>query len=147
MSAIRKILVPVDFGEASEHSLDQAIELARTHAAEVLVLNVWRVQTVAPVVPMAVSTSILDTLAHASREGVDRLVQARAACGVKVRGLSRVGLTRDVILAVAEEIGADLIVMATHGRRGVSRLVMGSVAESIVRRSPRPVLTVHAAQV
>ena len=57
----------------------------------------------------------------------------------------RTGDARDVIIRACEEINADLIVMGTHGRRGVSRALLGSVAESIVRTAPCPVLTIRKA--
>ncbi|MGH7329756.1 MAG: universal stress protein, partial [Polyangiaceae bacterium] len=59
--------------------------------------------------------------------------------------LLRNGDPHDCILRVAQELGADLIIMGTHGRHGVSHLLLGSLAESVLRSSPVPVLTVHAA--
>jgi nucleotide-binding universal stress UspA family protein len=76
--------------------------------------------------------TILDTIAQDAPEVTQRVV--------------RDGHPREVILTVAQKVGADAVVMGTHGRRGVSQLFIGSVAEYVVRHSPVPVLTVRAGE-
>ena len=72
-------------------------------------------------------------------------VAVHQASGVAIVPMLRQADPRAAVLAAIEELSADLVVMGTHGRRGVTRLLVGSVAESVMRASPVPVMTVHAA--
>ncbi len=135
----RHILVPTDFGDASQRARDIALELARRFDARVTLLHVWMVPS--PVYGEGLSWPTAD-LEAASRRALD----GELAAAVKVYGPTkaelRVGVAWERILDSVKDLGADLVVMGTHGRRGLSRLVLGSVAEKVVRLSPVPVLTV-----
>jgi nucleotide-binding universal stress UspA family protein len=132
----RKILCPIDFSQNSLKALDQAAKLARKHDAQLYLMNV-------EFVPM----SNPDELAHyvtVSTEPLKlRLEKIARKHLIKVRHevVVRVGWPADVIEKAAEDFAIDLIVLATHSRTGMTRLFLGSVAESVVRASKRSVLS------
>ena len=139
-----RILVPVDFSPSSDQALDYAVALAAKLDATVHVLNVIAVPVFGvPELGVAMTSSVIDQLVRDNQVAVDRLVAARKDQAKLAEGLLRTGDPRDVIVQTAEELKADLIVMGTHGRRGLSRALLGSVAESVVRHSPVPVLTLR----
>lgn len=138
----KHILVPTDFGETSQHALDVAVSLAEIFEAQVTVLHAsW-------VPPTAYSPYTLgiywptDDMALAAKEELQVELARVKKRYPKIDGLVVTIEPLDAILAIAKERGIDLIVMGTHGRRGLSRVLLGSVAEKIVRLSPVPVLTV-----
>jgi nucleotide-binding universal stress UspA family protein len=146
-SAFHRILVPVDFSPCSRAALDYATKLAEQTHANVEVLYVEEPTSyVGP-----------DNLAFAGEERPNP-VESRNAVVREIEGFLgpmknqvrdvRVepGAPGDVIAAVAREGAFDLIVMGTHGRSGLSRLVVGSVAESVMRKAPVPVLTLKMPQ-
>jgi nucleotide-binding universal stress UspA family protein len=132
--AIERILVPTDFSLCSLNALGQAEELARTRGAELMLLHVERVP---------VAGSRMAEVTHAAAEAeLARTTERLRAHGLEVRGILRMGAADEEILSVAETERADLLVMGTHGRKGVAHMVLGSVAERVVRGAPCPVLTV-----
>lgn len=135
------ILVPTDFSPCAEHALDYACALAAKLGAKLHIVNA--IGGVFPDLPVALTDQMLTSIRDSSTTALARLVDARRA-GVSF-GEVRVieGDARDVILQAATDVHADLIVIGTHGRRGLSRLLLGSVAEHILRRAPCPVLTVR----
>ncbi|HZO16304.1 MAG TPA: universal stress protein [Polyangiaceae bacterium] len=138
---ISTILVPTDFSACSEQALDYAVELASKLDARVHLLTVIGIPAYGlPELGIGVTAPMIDSLVSDGQGEVDRLARERK---LGTQALVRTGDAREVILQTAEELKADLIVMGTHGRRGVSRALLGSVAEMIVRRSPTPVLTVR----
>jgi nucleotide-binding universal stress UspA family protein len=141
---IRKILCPTDFSEFSRRALEHATGLARTHGAELAVLHVSPFMVVmAGDVPYFPSGLPLDA-ATRTRLLADLEVAtgpARAA-GLTPQLILVEGDPADEILKQAGKAAADLIVMGTHGRRGLDRLVLGSVARRVVQQAPCSVLTV-----
>ena len=140
-----RILVPHDFSQHAEKALDLAADLAAEHKGRLLVLNaipqIVPLSSLAPNdVPVWVPTDELIGQARRDLEAlVKRSIRGRVVpyeCQVVV------GDPSDRILRAAK--GCDLVVMATAGRTGLSHLVIGSVAEKVVRHSPAPVLTVRA---
>jgi len=136
MLPIHTILHGTDFSDRSNHALHMAAALARDYGARLIVLHV----ATAP--PMVYSDGIippvdLDRQVEQAREELARLPLPSGA----VRRFEE-GDTEEVILRVASEERADLLVLGTHGRTGLGRLLMGSVAERILRRAQCPVLTV-----
>ena len=134
------ILCPIDFGDASMKAFALAKELAARLEEDVVLLHVF----VEPVVAYPGMTPILvpgmsDEVASAARRALDDL----AAANPGVRTLLRTGEPAAEILAAAEALAPRMIVMGTHGRRGIQRLFLGSVAERVVRSSAAPVLTVR----
>jgi len=145
MGPIGKILVATDFSPLAIHAQKLAIDLARALGAETTVLHVYSLPTYlfvdgsTYVPPPKV---VAEILADAAR-GLAVAVDAAAASGVTVSTVSQEGDPKEVIVRYADEHGFDLIVLGTHGRRGLARLALGSVAEHVVRAAKQPVLTVH----
>lgn len=140
----KNILVPTDLSEGGEQALDYACELARTLGATVHVLNVIGISALGvPELGVAMTSSMLDSLVEDNQAALDALVARKRSLAPIGQVLLRTGDARDVINHTASELGADLIVMSTHGRRGVSRALLGSVAETVVRTAPCPVLSVR----
>ncbi|HZL88792.1 MAG TPA: universal stress protein [Pirellulaceae bacterium] len=133
-----KILVPTDFSEGSEMALDWATVLARDTGATLLLLHVEAI----PLTTGGGEFMYLDTRPPTA-ELAERLERvAPKDPGVPVVRRLLTGDPASAILRTAEEEDVELIVMGTHGRRGITRLLMGSVAEEVVRKAPCPVLTV-----
>ena len=146
MNLPRNILAPTDFSESAEHALDYAVALAGKLDAKIHLLNVLVLLPLGPELAIAMSSSKVDEFTKDSQKALDRLVAARSGKAVFGPTLQKSGDARTLIDATATELGADLIVMGTHGRRGVSRLLLGSVAESVARTAPCPVLLVRKEQ-
>jgi universal stress protein A len=146
MGAFRRILHPTDFSRASAPALRRAVALARACRAPLVLLHVMT-----PPSPFigegTLPSSYAELLIVARRSARRRLATALARVRrerVRVQAIFAEGLPADEILRAARRARADLIVMGTHGRTGVSRVFMGSVAERVVRESRCPVLTVRA---
>ena len=86
---------------------------------------------------------IATRIGDASRKALESVVSKHQDSGVPVTGVLREGVAWEEINHVADEINADIIVIGTHGRRGLARALLGSVAENVVRTSQHPVLTIH----
>jgi len=137
MLPIHTILHPTDFSQCSAHALHLAGALARDHEARLVVLH-----TVMKPTAVYVEGVILpepEVYYQAERESLERLEVPDA--GIRVERRFEEGDPATEIVRVAREINANLIVMGTHGRTGLSRLLMGSVAEHVMRQAPCPVLT------
>lgn len=146
MAAINRILVAVDFSASSRAAIDYALQLADALGAAIEVLHVRQpsayVGPDALVLLPELSSEKWDEARDEMLRELDRFIGARrAGRGIELKIES--GIPADVIPAVAREDGATLIVMGTHGRSGLSRLVVGSVAESVMRKAHCPVLTVR----
>jgi nucleotide-binding universal stress UspA family protein len=138
MLAIRTVLHPTDFSERSDFAFRLACSLARDYGARLIVLHVAEP-------PMAVAgEGVLMFPPAVDLEPLrERLQQLRPRDPmVPVEHSLVQGDAATEILRVAEETKCDVIVLGTHGRTAVARLIMGSVAEQVVRRAPCPVLTV-----
>jgi nucleotide-binding universal stress UspA family protein len=143
MSLPKNILVPIDFSEGSIAALDYACELATKLDAKIHLLNVVGLQMMGAEFGVTMASSVVDTVYGANQKALAQLVSARAAKASFAKPLLETGDARLCIEETALKIGADLIIMGTHGRRGVRRLLIGSVAESVVRVAPCPVLLVR----
>ena len=144
MSLPKKILVPTDFSETSDRALDYAIDLASRIGASVVVMHAYEL----PIVVFPYSTSIPTAdvaarIATAAQSGLDAIVTARIARGVDLKKVLKQDAPWDAVNTVAKEVGADLVVCGTHGRKGLGHALLGSVAEKIVRTSDVPVLTIR----
>lgn len=145
MLALDRILVSVDFSPASESALRRALDLAGRTGADLCLLHV--------VPGLSANDASVESLADEEREfyrrvweraerDLDAFLHRSPPSGVQLHHKLVAGVPTRTILAQAEEEDADLIVMGTHGRRGMRRLVLGSVAETVLRQSERPVLVV-----
>lgn len=140
---VRRILCPIDFSEPATHALDQAARMARWYGARLTVLHVR--PTVVPHPDISAEGQMapwllaeLETL----RQRVTAACADAAAAGVEVEAMTSAGEPVHEILAHADTLAIDLVVLGTHGLSGFRHLVLGSVAEKVLRRSPCPVLTV-----
>jgi nucleotide-binding universal stress UspA family protein len=135
---IKTILVPTDFSAPSRHALELATLLAKDHNAKIVVAYVMEPPPVYGEGQLAYSFE--DVGVEEARRQLALVVPSDAAVSCEHKLLR--GDASAHILRAAEETAADLIVMGTHGRTGLAHLLMGSVAEAIVRRAACPVLTV-----
>ena len=141
----KNILVPTDLSEHAEEALDYACELAVKLDATVHLVNVIGIPSLGvPELGIAVTSTMIDSMISENQQALDALASRRRSDARIGQILLKTGDARDQIDEAAKEVGADLIVMGTHGRRGVSRALLGSVAEMIVRTAPCPVLTIRA---
>lgn len=140
MLTVRTILCPTDFSERAEAAMELASALARDYKAKLVIAHVTAppIQGVSEGVVVGLPTGWIE----ASKAKLESLRPANP--NVSFTHMHAVGNEADEILRMAEEAGADLIVMGTHGRTGLSRLLAGSVAESVLRAALCPVLTVRS---
>ncbi len=136
MGLPRRILVPVDFSASSDRACDYAAELAAALGAELTLLQVIERP------PYVLPREVDDALQAAVEAALDRRAAALRPYVVRVRTMTADGRPADEIAKTAETELPDLLVLGTHGRRGVLRAALGSVAERVVRLSSVPVLTV-----
>jgi universal stress protein A len=145
----RKILVPIDFSQCSSEVAAHAADVAAAFGAEAVLLHIDElpsgVTADTPVKPSdtKTETTAAEHLRSASTGRLARFLPFFEAKGVSVAQRVDAGKVTDSILAAIEEVGADLVIMGTHGRRGMSRLVLGSVAETVMRQASCPVMTVR----
>jgi nucleotide-binding universal stress UspA family protein len=143
----RRILVPVDGSAPSLVGLRHALELAREQGAHVRVLNVLDDRVDAPVLHGGGSVgTLLETTMAEGRRALDDALAAAHAADVSADAVVVASAGGDVAEAILDQAArwrADLIVMGTHGRRGLSRLLLGSHAERVLREAPVPVLIVR----
>jgi nucleotide-binding universal stress UspA family protein len=138
-----RILVPLDGSALAELAIRHAQEIARGTRSEIILLQA--VNLPMPVVPEAVLAPDEKWLAEAKKEAaryLDGIAGPLREAGMRVRTLLDERPPADAILHVTTRENVDLIVMSTHGRGGLSRLLMGSVAESVFRATPRTVMLV-----
>ncbi len=145
----QRILVPVDGSPTSQRGLEEALRLARLTGGRLRLIHVVDQLSFALAMD-AYAGDVGDWMEVLRKEGTHVLQNATAATlatGVQVESVLRDNLSRSVqelITAEAAEWGADLMVLGTHGRRGVGRMVLGSSAEQVLRHAPVPVLLVRA---
>src|SRR5262245_48171290 len=127
----KHILVPTDLSAYAEEAFEYACELANKLDATVHLVNVIGIPTLGvPELGIAVTSAMIDSMIADNQKGLDALA-ARRRPGTRLgQILMKTGDARDMIDEAAKEVGADLIVMGTHGRRGFSRALLGSVAET-----------------
>jgi nucleotide-binding universal stress UspA family protein len=141
MIALKRILIPTDFGETSEAALSYGIALARVFKSQIYLLHV-------PEDPGAAAEAeypfgLFDTMQSAAHDRLGHLLTGGEVGELKPECAMRLGKPSEEIVRYAAEHEIDLIVMGTHGREGIARALIGSVAETVVRRASCPVLTLH----
>jgi universal stress protein A len=146
MSFPGTLLVAIDLEDSAAQVLDHAVALAIKLDAKLHVLHTVPWPLLGAEIPVAVTETAMDEIMEHERKAFDQLVAAHTAKLPPDSAVIKPGEARAAILAAAEDLRVDLIVMGTHGRRGVSRLVLGSVAESVVRLAPCPVMLVRSGQ-
>jgi nucleotide-binding universal stress UspA family protein len=146
MSRIRRILHPSDFSRASRMAFTKAVEMADANRAELLLVHV-----LAPVVPMVgdgyLSPQIYEEIETSARtqaqKQLDALATTAKKAGARAKTLLLGGVAHEQIIRAARSKRADLIVIGTHGRTGLAKLFLGSVAGRVVSTASCPVLTVR----
>ncbi|HEY1960530.1 MAG TPA: universal stress protein [Polyangiaceae bacterium] len=147
MATPTRILVATDFSEASKAAFDYAVDLAKALGAKVTALHVYELPVYGfPSGTFVAPPELAVEIMTAAEDSMKRACAAYATSGVDVTKVVQQGTPWEEVHRVAEEVGAELIVIGTHGRRGLSHALLGSVAEKIIRTATRPVLTIHAAK-
>lgn len=146
MARIRRILHPTDFSSASRAAFKRALELARASRAQLVIVHV-----IEPTVPMVGEGYIppqtyeaIEASARAyAKRGLDKVVAQARKAGVRATARILEGTAHERIVRAARAVRADLIVMGTHGRAGLARLILGSVAGRVIALAHCPVMTVR----
>ncbi|MES1171714.1 MAG: universal stress protein [Bacteroidota bacterium] len=144
---MRRVLVPTDFSETADRALTLAIRFAKLVRAAIDLVHVYPLPVYAPATdvpgafPLPPTPEILADVEHGLARAAARVRDAGVECQVA----SMEGRASDEIVAHATKIGADLIVMGSHGRSGLRRALLGSVAEQVLHKVKCPVLVVPAA--
>ena len=139
----QRILVPTDGSEIAAVAAQAAIALAKAFGSEIVALSVVQPE---PMMPLAEGAGVIagrgpDVLMEEARQHVERVARAAAAAGVKCTSLTCHGDSpADEIIEAAKRTGCDLIYIASHGRRGLSRLIAGSVTQRVLAYAPVPVM-------
>ena len=146
MNPIHRIVVATDFSELADTVVDSALDLAKQLGASVTLVHSYEIPIYGfPDGVLVAPADLASRLGAAAQVELDRLARRHADRGVPISTVLRMGAAWDEINAVAEETKADLIVVGTHGRRGLARALLGSTAERLIRTATRPVFVVHAA--
>jgi nucleotide-binding universal stress UspA family protein len=145
MLPIKKIISPTDFSDLSDMGLKAAIELAEHFSAELLVVHV-----VAPLSAAATSAApaahylpeVMESIRHNAESSLRDKMEKMVPATLRSKSILLEGSPADEIGEYAKEVGADLIVIATHGQSGWRRFMFGSVTEKVMRLSKSPVLII-----
>jgi nucleotide-binding universal stress UspA family protein len=139
------IVHPTDFSDTAQTAEGQALMMARALGAELVIVHVAADPMLYGDTPFG--RAEVDRVYEAQREWAHRAVEARVAAaraaGVTARGIVRTGVPAEMIVRTADAERAAMIVMGTHGRGGLDRLLLGSVADRVLRTATCPVLTVR----
>ncbi len=143
MIDMKKVLCPVDYSVCSQEAFKYAAHIARTESAKLYLVHVIDVRSFGHESPL--DSDVPKPSEDAIRRIKEDLTKKAAdeVEGVEIESVVVVGVPVKVILSVAEERKVDMIVMGTHGRTGIPHMIIGSVAENVVRKAPCPVLTIR----
>lgn len=135
-----RIVAATDFSEPAERACRLAAELARAHGAELVLLHVFVELPLYAETPATAVVQVYDEQRRWVQDELDARAKDAAAGDVRVRTRLETGSAPETIAEVARRERADLVVVGTHGRTGLDRVMLGSVAERVVRVAPCPVL-------
>ncbi|MBG0776899.1 MAG: universal stress protein [Desulfovibrionaceae bacterium] len=144
MASIKKILCAVDFSDQSVMVADYAVELAKAMDAKVIVVYV--APSMSQYVGFHVAPNSIESFVGEIVSGAEKTMDnflAENFAGMQVEGRVVTGYAAEEILNVADDEAVDMIVMGTHGRKGIDRILFGSVAEKVVKSAIQPVLTIR----
>lgn len=140
---LRRILVATDFSETASAALDYAIDIAEAFDASIALLYAYELPLASfPDGVYVVSGDVAARIGNVARDALAHAVEARGIRSKRIERVLREDTPWRAIVTAADDLDASLVVLGTHGRTGVARALMGSVAEKVVRESKRPVLTV-----
>jgi universal stress protein A len=142
MAIAKTLLVPTDFSEGATIAFDYACDLAAALGATLHLVTSLGASL--PELPHVLSGTRIEAERAEALVELEQLAASRRPLVNVSRTIVKDGDAREAILQAAEEVGADMIVMSTHGRKGIKRAIIGSVAEHVVRRASCPVLTIRA---
>ena len=137
---IHKIMIPLDGSPLAETAIEHAMKIANPQESEFLLVRVW---TAISDYPYPLESDQWDVLRERHSSYIDDKVAELKERGMKARGLVKEGAADEAIISFAEVEGADLIVMTSHGRSGLTRWILGSVAERVIRHAPCPVFILN----
>ena len=147
---IRSILLPTDFSDCGNYALSYAASLARTFGASIICVHV--IEPMVPTVgnsgmtePLPIA-DITDQLEYSAERELPKLAEREECAGLEVEEMIVHGEAASEIVRVAKERNVDLIVVSSHGRTGLGRILFGSTAEAVVRHASCPVLVVKPSQ-
>ena len=143
MNRVEHILVAVDFADSSQEVIETAIFLAKTFRAALTLTHTCEVPAYAYPGMAFVPMDLLTPVEDAAKEALANALAEVNKSVPEAKGMLRRGLAASETLALINEVKPDLVIVGTHGRKGVVHAFLGSVAEKIVRLSPVPVLTVR----
>jgi len=145
MSFIRKILIPTDGSDYSHYALEYAVNLCRALEAEVVLVSVVdvRYEMYDAYSEVHAATQMEELIREQVSRSLDRHAAEMIDQGIPVRKIMKVGDVIHELLEVIREEQIDLVVVGTHGRKGLSRFLLGSTTEKLVRSASCPVLTVR----
>ncbi len=144
MTLPKTILVPTDFGAGSDHAVVYAADLAKALGAELIIMHAYEIPMVGfPDGAFIASPELAARVSDGAQEGLKHALALTQGKGVSARTMLKQGPTWRTIIETSDEANAGMIVMGTHGRHGLPRALLGSVAEKVVRTAHCPVLTVH----
>jgi nucleotide-binding universal stress UspA family protein len=141
----RRILAATDFSESAENAWRFALGLARAHGSELILMHVAAELPSLPEVAVPQVEEVYVAQRRWAEQALEQRVGTAKAAGLTARWLVAAGSPAAVIAKTTADEGADLVVVGTQSRTGLDRLVVGSVAERVVRTSPCPVLVVKSA--
>lgn len=145
---IKSILFPTDFSEGSSEALRYAVDLAQRYGAKLFVVNVIYdvVKATGWYVPHVSVDKMYEDIRESAKKELERFGVEELSALKNVERIVLSGVPHEEIINFAKDQKIDLIVMGTHGRKGVDRILFGSTAAQIVRFAPCPVLTVRLPQ-
>ena len=138
MFKIHTILCPIDFSDASRKAVRYAHEFAVTTRAQIFLLNVVDI----PIESILNNVQLDEDLEKSALENLDVVKNELLSEGLRVESAVKIGDPAEVIIDHAAKLDVNLIIMGSHGKKGLSRLIMGSVAEMVLRNADCPVLIV-----
>lgn len=148
MINIKKVLFPTDFSENSNYAFDYALDLAQKLGARLYILHVIHelIDTTGFYIPNISLDELQKDLEKGAEKMMEKFCKDRMGDFKEYECINIIGLPHIEILSVAKEKGIDMIVMGTHGRTGIDRVLFGSTAEKVLKKAPCPVLTVRHPQ-
>ena len=149
MINIKNILVPTDFSDFSRYALNYAVAFAQAFGAKITLIHVTpereldSIRQVSTYFEPGQLENLLKERESEDRKQLEEFILAELKKGITVETIHKVGIPFLDIIKTAKQRGVDLIVIATHGRSGLSHMLFGSVAEKVVRQAPCPVLSIR----
>jgi nucleotide-binding universal stress UspA family protein len=141
---LQNIVVATDFSDIANHALDEAVDLAKRVGGRITLVHSFEIPVYGfPDGLLVAPADVTARIQEGAQKQLEVEVESRKEQGVSITPILRMGTAWDEINAAAAEIGAGIIVVGSHGRRGIARALLGSVAERVLRTASLPVLIVH----